>query len=415
MAGPYRRNHYVPQWYQQRFIPTSYKDRRFFYLAMKPATAYSNGRAYQRNAILRWGPGNCFCQDNLYTTNLGSWESTEIEERFFGRVDSSAQSAVEFFSMFQQPSADHDAFQALLPFMSIQKLRTPKGLAYLGSISKLNDKNLVLMALQRLQNMFCAHWTESVWSIADASQASSRFVVSDHPVTVYNDGCFPASTWCEDFRDPDIWMTGTHTLFPLSLDKILILTNLSWVRNPYGDPKKLRPNPNPFRPAMFNFMQIQTGRVLTDIEVFEINHIIKSRAYRYIAAIEKDWLYPERQLRGTRWDRLGRGYLLMPDPRSVTFSSEIIIGYDHRPADRFDEYGRRPLQPGFGDEARRKREMETFHAFQGEFARVFGPKRRGRAFEFGAVDRAEDSPDYHAYHLRLEGKFKPRNARKRGG
>jgi hypothetical protein len=398
MAGSYRRNHYVPQWYQQRFIPAQYKERRFYYLDMKPAIAYSNGMPYQRNAMLRWGPAKCFCQDDLYTTKFGGWESTEIEEGFFGRVDSSAPSAVEYFATFEHPSADHAAFHGLLPFMSIQKLRTPKGLAYLSSITKLNNKNLVLMALQHLQHMFCAHWTESVWSIADASQASSRFILSDHPVTAYNEGCFPASAWCEDYRDPDIWMSGTHTLFPMSLDKILILTNLSWVRNPYGDPKKLRPNPNPFRPAIFNFMQIQTGRVLTDTEVFEINYIIKSRAYRYIAAVEKEWLFPERQLRGKRWDRFGDGYLLMPDPRSVTFSSEMIFGYDNRPADRFDEYGRQPSQPGFGDEARRKSEMETFHAFQGEFARVFGPKRRGLAFEFGAVSRAEDSPDYRQRH-----------------
>ena len=46
----------------------------------------------------------------------------------------------------------------------------------------------------------------------------------------------------------------------------------------------------------------------------EINYIIKTRAYRYVAAVEKDWLFPESRIGTKRWDKLGNGYLLMPDP-----------------------------------------------------------------------------------------------------
>ena len=414
MPRDFRHNHYVPEWYQHRFLLPESKEKKFFYLDMHPATKVSNGVHYQRKALLRWGPGRCVVEEDLYTTKFGEWESTEIEERFFGKVDSSAQRAIDYFANFRHPSADPDAFHALLPYMSVQKLRTPTGLAHLGSISKLQDRNSVLLALQQLQNLFCALWTESIWSIVDASRASTKFIISDHPVTVYNEGCFPGSQWCKGFRDPEVWMTGTHTLFPLDFEKLLVLTNLSWVRNPYGNPRTLRPNPNPLRAAMFNFMQIQTGRLLTEIEVNEINFIIKARARRYIAAAKEEWLYPERQIPDTRWDRLGRGYLLMPDPRSVTFSTEIIVGYENRAADRFDEYGRRPSQPGFRDDARHQTEWETSHAFQGEFARVFGPRRRGVAFEGGRIDDDEDTTDFHAYHIGLEAKYKPRNARKRG-
>ena len=38
------------------------------------------------------------------------------------------------------------------------------------------------------------------------------------------------------------------------------------------------------------------------------------------------------------------GYLLMPDPRSVDFSSGIVIGSDNHRSDAFDEYGRKPSQ-----------------------------------------------------------------------
>ena len=59
-------------------------------------------------------------------------------------------------------------------------------------------------------------------------------------------------------------------------------------------------------------------------------------------------------------------------------------------------------------------------AFQGEFARVFGPKRRGLSNEFGPGEKIEDSPEFHKYHLGLEAIYKhkigvtnQRNRRKR--
>ncbi len=128
--------------------------------------------------------------------------------------------------------------------MSIQKLRTPKGLAQFSELVRTSDKNLVLIRMQQLRQLYCALWTECIWSIADASQSETKFILSDHPVTVYNIGCPPTSKWCLRFRDPEIAFSGTHTLFPLSLDKILILTNLSWLRNHYASPRNPRPHPD---------------------------------------------------------------------------------------------------------------------------------------------------------------------------
>jgi uncharacterized protein DUF4238 len=403
----YRQNHYVPVWYQERFLPPEIKEQKSYYLDLKPDTVVSNGRPHKRAAVLRWGPKRCFKQQDLYTTRYGNWISTEIEEEFFGKVDAEARPALDYFANFTHPSAEADPFHQLMRYMSIQKLRTPKGLADLGERTRRVDKNHVLMALQELQQIFCSIWTECVWSIADASQSPTKLLLSDHPVTVYNQGCFPASDWCRNHRDPDIWLTGTHTVFPLTLDKVLILTNLSWARYPYSNPIKKRPNPNPFRPAMFNFTQIQTKRMLVEDEVVAINHIIKSRAHRYVAAADKAWLYPEEKIGARRWDKFGKDYLLMPDPRSMTFSDQILIGYgEGRGSDAFDAYGQRPGQPGFDDKARHEFEWEAFHAFQGEFARRFGRKRRGVSFEFMRPDKAEDTEDYHRYHLGLEQKCK---------
>ena len=212
-------------------------------------------------------------------------------------------------------------------YMSVQKLRTPKGLGWLSELPAGRDRNHRLMLLQEIQNVFCATWTECIWLIADATKSDTKFIISDHPVTVYNRACFPGSVYCQGFNDPDIRMVATHTYFPLSIDKVLILTNLAWVRNPYQKERDPRPNPGLFRNAIMNLQDIQTCRSLYEQEVLEINYITKKRALRYIAAAEKDWLYPEKRLPSTHWSKFGHGYLLMPEPREVHMGGETYIGY----------------------------------------------------------------------------------------
>jgi hypothetical protein len=63
----------------------------------------------------------------------------------------------------------------------------------------------------------------------------------------------------------------------------------------------MRANPQLFRSAMFYFPGIQTGRELVEIEVNQINFIIKKRAYRFVAAVEEEWLYPERHIPSDHW------------------------------------------------------------------------------------------------------------------
>ena len=402
----YTRNHYVPEWYQKHFIPDDLKERKFNYLDLNPEKISNKGHTYTQKPLRPLGAKKCFCENDLYTTMFGKWKSTEIEEKFFGKIDLSGSKAVAYFTSFQHPNWKPQMSNALVSYMSIQKLRTPKGLAYLSDITNLNDKNIVLLEMQKLQQMFCAIWTECIWSIADASNAETKFIISDHPVTVYNMACFPASKWCRGFKDPDIRLSGSHTLFPFNLNKILILTNLSWIRNPYMDPLKERPNPSLFRSALFNWQQIQTGRMLTDLEVNEINFIIKKRAYRYIAAAKKEWLYPEEKISTQHWNKIGKGYLLMPDPRSITFSSEVVFGYKNNKTDSFDAHGRKPWQAGYDKKKDFAIEWNASQAFQAEYARIIGPKRKGQSYEYGQLDIAEDSPENHTNTLRQEGFYK---------
>ena|ERR687895_1368135 len=259
MSTEYHNNHYVPVWYQKRFLPPGQLNRELIYLDLKPGGFTDSRRIFHNQTGLhRWGPKRCFVEKDLYTTYFGSEESTAIEQAFFGQIDQNGKNGVEYFADFAHPSVNYDAYHSMITYMSTQKMRTPKGLRWLRSqFGSINHDDL-LRRMVELRRVFAAIWTECVWLIADATQSETKFIISDHPVTVYNRRCGPRSDWCCGYNDPDIRFQGTHTIFPLSLEKILILTNLSWVRNPYQSEIGLRPNPNLFREAVFKFTDIQT-------------------------------------------------------------------------------------------------------------------------------------------------------------
>ena len=56
MPNVTRRNHFVPQWYQRRFLPAGVT--HFAYLDLNPDTVISpGGKKYKRRALLRWAAG----------------------------------------------------------------------------------------------------------------------------------------------------------------------------------------------------------------------------------------------------------------------------------------------------------------------------------------------------------------------
>ena len=123
---------------------------------------------------------------------------------------------------------------------------------------------------------------------------------------------------------------------------------------------------------------------------------MKMRARRYIAAGREEWLYPEQYISKSDWARFGSGYLLMPDPRSVPFKGEMYMGFGDGSSTAFDEYGRRPWESGFGRRSADERgEWHTFNKFRGEFARLQGPYRRGRAYHIDRLDPEKDSDMLH--------------------
>lgn len=375
----YRNNHYVPQWYQKGFLSTGIK--KFHYLDLFPEEHISNGHKYLAKSLHHWHPLSCFSQEDLYTTKLGSLESVEIEKEFFGEIDRKGQKALEHISNFCYNSVNTQLLKDFIVYMSAQKLRTPKGLDNLAEITGREEKNEILARMTQLRDIFCATWMEGVWCIADASNSQYKFILSDHPITIFNHKCDPSSEFCKGSNDPDVLLNGTHTIFPLNLNKILIVTNLSWARNPYQNPLELRPHPRRFGEVLMDLRTVHTERMLNDDEVLTINSIIKKRAYKYIAAPHEEWLYPERTLGDLDWEQIGKSYLLMPDPRLMVFTSGILIGGRNGPAQGRDPFGQ-TWHPDHDNKAQLKEEFKIFSRFQAEFVNLFGQEHRGKSGKF---------------------------------
>jgi len=145
----YRHNHYVPIWYQERFMLPG--QHRYFRLDLKPDVVTSGKVKYTRHDVHEWSPDRIFAQDDLYTTLWGGVPNVEIEKFFFGQLDNETPAALDVFANFSDLDVDEPAFKNLMRYMSVQKLRTPKGLGLLAALTGSTDANKTLMNLQYLQ------------------------------------------------------------------------------------------------------------------------------------------------------------------------------------------------------------------------------------------------------------------------
>ena len=157
-----------------------------------------------------------------------------------------------------------------------------------------------------------------------------------------------------------------------------------------------------------NLEDIQTHRSLSENEVLQINYITKKRALKYIAGAERDWLYPEKYLSLTHWNKFGNGYLLMPEPREIHMGGETYIGYKDGISEGWNEYGVRPWQKGFEDEKRYAEESNALDRFQAEWAEMQGPEFRGTSNHWHRKVRGPyvTSDEYHQHLLEKARKYK---------
>ena len=82
----------------------------------------------------------------------------------------------------------------------------------------------------------------------------------------------------------------------------------------------------------------------------------------------------------------------------------MFLGYSDGTVKAFDEYGRIPWDSDYKKESRNRTEANSLDRFKGEFARLYGPYRRGRTFESIEVGKERDDDEYHQFHLSLAGR-----------
>jgi len=330
-------NHYVPQWYQKGFIPD--EANALFYLDLKPdQKTLPDGRVVTMNCLYSWPTSKCFYQTDLYSTFFWDHINDEIEKKLFGNIDNTGSKAVWAF-IEDDMAKWHHHFQDFFEYIDIQKIRTPKGLDWIKSNYPSLTQNQLMQEMQALRNMHCTFWTEGVREIVSAENSTTKFIISDHPVTIYNYALPPDSSECAYPNDPPVALKGTQTLFPLDQNHCLILTNFEYAKAPNSQiPTQDRTHAKRFRQSMTRTDAFIKNRLLSDEQVTQVNFVLKSRARKYIAAGQKEWLYPEQSFSGD-WADI-KETLLPPDNGLWQFGGEMFAGLDDGRTYYQDEFGR---------------------------------------------------------------------------
>ncbi|HUU40860.1 MAG TPA: DUF4238 domain-containing protein [Desulfatiglandales bacterium] len=351
---PSVRHHFVPIWYQKRFIPDGCE--KYFYLRRSRTQVLGpHGKPLISDKVLFQRPKECFLEKKLYTVRLFGVPDDAIETKLFGRIDSYGSQSVDVVVEEKAWCRDDgfDLWRAFEEYMGAQKLRTPKGLDWIRTILRLPtpaglvftpDKMAVLATMQQILQIHGTIWTESVWEIVDAGNADIKFIVSDHPVTMYNPSCSPDSLSCRYPLDPMISLIGTRTLFPLDKNHCLILTNRQYALAPNNvDPLAERINARYFDKAIFSFLDVIRKRSIDNEQVAIINLIIKWRARECIAAGKREWLYPEQILSDFHWKDADE--VLRPQRDQVKDTISTFFGHLDGSFEGYDPYGREITEP----------------------------------------------------------------------
>ena len=334
-----RKNHYVPEWYQKRFLNFQ---NSYYYLNIKPREKIlANGKKIQLNTIWKRGPKKCFKLEDLYSITIFGIVFDDIERFLFGNIDTKGSIAIDFL-VKNKLSGLPEIYENLFIYMNIQKIRTIKGLDWIKSKYYNLNQTELMQQLNELSTMYCTMWIEGVLEIVSAKNSTTKFIVSDHPITVYNKALPPSSEICQYPDDPPISMIGSQTIFPLDLNNCLIMTNLDYAKQPNrNDLTDNRINTRYNAQTLTRTNNIIRKRELNESEVIQINYIIKRRANKFIAGLRKEWLYPEKFLKNTDWSKLSK-ILRPPEKELFHFGGEIYAsGKDGKLIWYQDQYGRR--------------------------------------------------------------------------
>lgn len=332
-----RKNHYVPIWYQKGFLLNGKKKLHYHDLRPKEIHLPDGSTTHHRNNFESY-PSQCFYETDLYSTFLGTNIDDKIEKKFFGTIDTQGAPAIEAF-LGDNIHSWMNHFKDLFIYLNAQKLRTPKGLDWLRSRYSDLDQNALMSEMLEVQGINIAIWCEGVREIVSATNANVKFILTDHPVTIYNYACSPTHDLCHYPGDPSIALKSSQTLFPLNQNYCLILTNLEYAKEPTKtNPVEKRTFARPIHKTLVRNDKFIKQRELNDEEVTTINYVLKLRARRYIAAGKKEWLSPEGKFKKD-WRDIS-GVLLPPKNELSHYDGEIFVGYEDGSVYYQDAYGR---------------------------------------------------------------------------
>lgn len=338
-----RNNHYVPQWYQEGFFEPGSNTLAYLDLT-PPQRTLDDGRVITERALFVAPTSRAFRQQDLYSTFFGASINDEIERRLFGDIDARGSSAVRAFAG-TDVGEWHRHFQTLFEYIDIQKIRTPKGLDWLKAQYPQLSQNELMFEMQGIRMMHCTIWTEGVREIVSAEDADVKFIISDHPVTIYNHAVPPGVQLSAYPNDPTIALRASQTIFPLNRDFCLILTNLEYAQDPSTPPCDKRTFARNYRSSMVRTDAFVRTRKLSNQEVTRVNYVLKSRARRYIAAGRKEWLFPERTV-SDAWGALQETFL-PPKQGLWHFGGEMYAKFEDGHVHYQDAFGRTEKERDF--------------------------------------------------------------------
>lgn len=352
-----RDNHYVPQWYQRGFLNNP--SDKMHYLDLNPdPIALPNGEIKIPGGMRRYGTSRCFYKTDLYSTFFGPHINDEIETKLFGEIDNIGSRAVWAF-ISEDKAQWHRRFSDFFTYIDSQKIRTPKGLDWIKSNYPDLSQNRLMIEMQGIRNMHCTIWSEGVREIVSAKNSRVKFILSDHPVTIYNYACPPDDVRCNYPNDPAIALKASQTIFPLDKDHCLILTNYEYAKSPdLPDPVEKRTFAKYNRNSLVRTDTFMRSRFLSDEDVRRINFIIKRRARRYVGAAKWEWLYPEEGL-NANWAEL-RNCLLPPENELWGFGGEVFAGFEDGRTYYQDTFGRTKPENTYLRKSKRERSPELY-------------------------------------------------------
>jgi uncharacterized protein DUF4238 len=352
-----RNNHYVPQWYQEGFFEPGRAS--LAYIDTTPdRKVLPDGRVIVQNSAWDDTPTSmAFRQRDLYSTFFGTSVNDEIERHLFGDIDTRGSKAVRAFAGTDVREW-HEHFQTFVEYLDIQKIRSPKGLDWLKTQYPKLSQNELMYEMQGIRMMHCTIWVGGVREIVSAEDSEVKFIISDHPVTIYNHAVPPTEKLSAYPLDPGIALRASQTIFPLNRDQCLILSNLEYAQDPSTSPLEKRTFARNYRQSMTRIDAFIRTRKLNAQEVAQVNFVLKSRARRFIGAGRKEWLYPEKTV-AQPWGDLRKTFL-PPKNELFRFGGEMFVKYESGDVHYQDEFGRtekpreflikkppeKPLRPG---------------------------------------------------------------------